>query len=487
MATTAVKQMKNFINGKWVESTSDEKLTVPNPATGEALAEVPVSTKEDVEKAVAAAEAAFESWWKTPVPDRARILFDYHQLLRKNADELAHTLTLENGKTIKESKGEIQRGIESVEAASSAPSLMMGETLPEISSGIEGATYRYPLGVVAGITPFNFPAMIPLWMAPIAVACGNTFVLKPSERTPLTAERLVELFMEAGLPEGVLNIVNGAHDVVNGLLDSPSVEGVSFVGSQPVAEYVYKRAGETGKRVQALAGAKNHAIVMPDCHMEKTVQGVANAAFGSAGQRCMATSVVAVADEVADEFIEKLREKAENLKVGDGQDDNTTINPLIRESHAERVRSYIEQGEAEGAKLVLDGRKTVAGSSNKNDLGATIFDGVTTDMSIWQNEIFGPVLSIVRISDLHEGVELANQSLFANGGVIYTESGKTAREFREHIDAGLIGVNVNVPASMAFFPFAGNKHSFYGDLGTNGKDGVRFYTRQKIVTKRWFS
>lgn len=486
MATTSVKQMKNFINGKWVESRSSEKQPVLNPATGETLAEVPISTKEDVEEAVQTAKDTFESWWKTPVPDRARILFDYHQLLREHADELAHTLTLENGKTIKESKGEIQRGIESVEAASSAPSLMMGDTLPEISSGIEGGTYRYPIGVVAGIAPFNFPAMIPLWMFPIAVACGNTFVLKPSEQTPLTSERLVELFKEAGLPEGVLNLVNGAHDVVNGILDSPGIEGVSFVGSQPIAEYVYKRAGETGKRVQALAGAKNHAIVMPDCNMEKTVQGVANAAFGSAGQRCMATSVVAVVDEIADEFIEELTKKAESLKVGDGQNADTTINPLIGEKQAERVQNYIEQGEAEGARLVLDGRKAVANSSNKSDMGATIFDQVTTDMSIWQDEIFGPVLCIVRIKDLKEGINLANHSPFANGGVIYTDSGKTAREFREYIDAGLIGVNVNVPASMAFFPFAGNKHSFYGDLGANGKDGVRFYTRQKVVTTRWF-
>lgn len=486
MVETTVKQMKNFINGKWIDAKSDQTQAVLNPATGETLAEVPISTKEDVEEAVQAAEEAFESWWKTPVPDRARILFDYHQLLRENRDELAQILTLENGKTLKESKGEIQRGIESVEAASSAPSLMMGDTLPEISSGIECGTYRYPVGVVAGITPYNFPAMIPLWMFPIAVACGNTFVLKPSERTPLTAERLVELLMEAGLPEGVLNIVNGAHDVVNGILENPSIEGVSFVGSQPVAEYVYKKAGENGKRVQALAGAKNHAIVMPDCNMEKTIQGVANAAFGSAGQRCMATSVVAVVDEIADEFIEKLTKKASSLKVGDGRNTDTTINPLIREDHADRVRSYIEQGVSEGGKLILDGRKSVADSNNKNDLGATIFDQVTTDMSIWKNEIFGPILSIVRVKDLKEGVELANHSPFANGGVIYTDSGKDAREFREHIDAGLVGVNVNVPASMAFFPFAGNKHSFYGDLGTNGKDGVQFYTRKKIVTTRWF-
>ncbi|WP_449355552.1 CoA-acylating methylmalonate-semialdehyde dehydrogenase [Virgibacillus natechei] len=483
---TTIKQMKNFINGKWVASKSSETLTVPNPATGETLAEVPISIEEDVEEAVRAAEAAFESWSKTPVPNRARILFDYHHLLRKNVDELAHILTLENGKTLKESRGEIQRGIEIVEAASGAPSLMMGETLPEIASDIEGGTYRYPLGVVAGITPFNFPAMIPLWMFPIAIASGNTFVLKPSERTPMLAERLVDLLMEAGLPEGVLNVVNGAHDVVNGILDNPGVEAVSFVGSQPVAEYVYKRAGETGKRVQALAGAKNHAIVLPDCHMEKTIEGIAGAAFGSAGQRCMATSVVAVADEIADEFIDRLLETAKGLKVGDGLDSATNVNPLIRKTHTERVRSYIEQGEKEGARLLLDGREAVRDDNKGYYLGATIFDHVTTEMSIWKEEIFGPVLSIVRIKNLEEGIKLANLSQFANGAVIYTSNGKHARAFREHIDAGLVGVNVNVPASMAFFPFAGNKHSFYGDLGANGKDGVQFYTRKKIVTTRWF-
>src|SRR5699024_949463 len=294
-----------------------------------------------------------------------------------NQEELAHILSSENGKTIKEANGEIQRGIESVEAASSAPSLMMGDTLPEISSGIEGATYRYPLGVVAGITPYNFPAMIPLWMFPIALASGNTFVLKPSERTPLTSERLVELFMEAGLPKGVLNMVNGAHDTVNGILEDPVIQAVSFVGSQPIAELVYKKASETGKRVQALAGAKNHAIVMPDCNMEKTVQGIANAAFGSAGQRCMATSDVA-----GDDFIKELSDKAETLKVGSGLDADTDINPLIRETHAERVLQYIEKGEKEGARLVIDGRKKT-GQESKNHLGATIFDGVTTDMDIW--------------------------------------------------------------------------------------------------------
>src|SRR5699024_5599468 len=338
-----------------------------------------------------------------------------------NQEELAHILSSENGKTIKEANGEIQRGIESVEAASSAPSLMMGDTLPEISSGIEGATYRYPLGVVAGITPYNFPAMIPLWMFPIALASGNTFVLKPSERTPLTSERLVELFMEAGLPKGVLNMVNGAHDTVNGILEDPDIQAVSFVGSQPIAELVYTKASETGKRVQAIAEAKIHAMVMPDCKMEKTVRGIANAAFGSAGERCTATSVVAVDDSIADDFIRDLSDKAETLKVGSGLDADTDINPLIRETHAERVLQYIEKGEKEGARLVIDGREKT-GQESKNHLGATIFDGVTTDMDIWKEEIFGPVLSIVRVKGLEEGVQLANHSPFANGAVIYTES-----------------------------------------------------------------
>lgn len=486
MITTEIKRVKNHINGEWVESTGTEVEAVPNPATGKIIAYVPLSPKEDVERAVEAAKNAYETWSKVPVPNRSRMLYKYLQLLQENKDELSKIITLENGKTLKDASGEVQRGIEAVELATSAPNLMMGQALPNIAGGIDGSIWRYPLGVVAGITPFNFPMMIPLWMFPLAIACGNTFVLKTSERTPLLAERLVELFYEAGFPKGVLNLVQGGKEVVNSILENKEIQAVSFVGSEPVARYVYETGTKYGKRVQALAGAKNHAIVMPDCNLEKTVQGVIGSAFGSSGERCMACSVVAVLDEIADEFIDALVSETRKLKVGDGFHEENYVGPLIRESHKERVIGYINSGVADGASLLVDGRQIKEDVEGGYFVGATIFDGVNQNMKIWQDEIFAPVLSIVRVRGLEEGIQLTNQSKFANGAVIYTSSGKHAQTFRDHIDAGMIGVNVNVPAPMAFFAFAGNKASFYGDLGTNGKDGVQFYTRKKVVTERWF-
>lgn len=480
----SIKIVKNFINGEWVEADATKIEDVPNPATGATIARVPFSSTHDVDRAVKVAREAYESWKDVPVPRRARILYKYHQLLENNREELAKIITLENGKSINDAKGEVQRGIETVELATATPTLMMGDALPGIAGGIDGTYYRYPLGVVGGITPFNFPMMVPLWMFPLAIACGNTFVLKPSERTPVLVEYLVNYLMEAGLPKGVLNVVHGAHDAVNGLLTHEDVAAISFVGSQPVAEHVYKTGAVHGKRVQALAGAKNHAIVMPDCHMEKTVEGILGAAFGSSGERCMACSVVVVLEDIADELVSHLVDGAKNLKVGDGMDEEAFFGPLIREAHRERVADYIDTGVKEGATLLLDGR----GVKHEKGyyLGATIFDHVTPEMKIWQDEIFGPVLSIVRVKSLEEGIEIVNRSKFANGAVIYTSSGKYAQQFREKIDAGMLGVNVNVPAPMAFFTFAGNKASFYGDLGVNGKDGVQFYTRKKIVTSRWF-
>ncbi|MEH7456103.1 methylmalonate-semialdehyde dehydrogenase (CoA acylating) [Bacillus pseudomycoides] len=486
MITTEIKRVKNHINGEWVESTGTEVEAVPNPATGKIIAYVPLSPKEDVDRAVEAAKAAYETWSKVPAPNRSRQLYKYLQLLQENKDELAKIITLENGKTLKDASGEVQRGIEAVELATSTPNLMMGQALPNIAGGIDGSIWRYPIGVVAGITPFNFPMMIPLWMFPLAIACGNTFVLKTSERTPLLAERLVELFYEAGFPKGVLNLVQGGKDVVNSILENKDIQAVSFVGSEPVARYVYETGTKYGKRVQALAGAKNHAIVMPDCNLEKTVQGVIGSAFASSGERCMACSVVAVVDEIADEFIDVLVSETRKLKVGDGFHEDNYVGPLIRESHKERVLGYINSGVADGATLLVDGRKINEEAREGYFVGATIFDDVNQDMKIWQDEIFAPVLSIVRVKDLEEGIKLTNQSKFANGAVIYTSSGKHAQTFRDNIDAGMIGVNVNVPAPMAFFAFAGNKASFYGDLGTNGKDGVQFYTRKKVVTERWF-
>ncbi|MFC0273804.1 CoA-acylating methylmalonate-semialdehyde dehydrogenase [Metabacillus herbersteinensis] len=486
MTTTTTKTIANYINGEWVPSKGNQFEQVPNPATGEILAEVAISTKEDVDHAVQAANEAFKLWSKTPVPKRARILFKYQQLLVENYEELARLITSENGKNLDEARGEVQRGIECVEFAAGAPTLMMGSVLPDIATDIESGMYRYPVGVIGGITPFNFPMMVPCWMFPLAIACGNTFVLKPSERTPVLAARLVELFTEAGLPNGVLNIVNGAHDVVNGLLEHKDIKAISFVGSQPVAEYIYKTAAAHGKRVQALAGAKNHSIVLADANYDKAVQGIIGAAFGSAGERCMACSVVAVVDEIADEFVARLVQAANDIQMGNGLDEDVFLGPVIRDSHLERVLDYIELGQNEKAKLVRDGRIDAKKHEQGYFLGATIFDNVTEDMKIWKDEIFAPVLSIVRVKDLEDAINLTNKSEFANGAVLYTSSGKAVREFRENIEAGMLGVNVNVPAPMAFFPFSGWKKSFYGDLHANGKDGVEFYTRKKMVTQRWF-
>ncbi|NUK30218.1 CoA-acylating methylmalonate-semialdehyde dehydrogenase [Parageobacillus sp. VR-IP] len=486
MTTTAeVQTLKNYIGGQWVEATSGKTEVVPNPATGEVLAYVPISSKEDLNKAVAAAKEAFKTWSKTPVPRRARILFKYQQLLVEHWEELARLVTLENGKSYNEAYGEVQRGIECVEFAAGVPTLMMGRQLPDIATDIESGMYRYPIGVVGGITPFNFPMMVPCWMFPLAIACGNTFVLKPSERTPMLANRLAELFKEAGLPDGVLNIVHGAHEVVNGLLEHPDVKAISFVGSQPVGEYVYKTAAAYGKRVQALTGAKNHSIVMPDADLDLAVQQIINAAFGSAGERCMAASVVVTVGDIADTFVEKLVKAANEIKIGNGLDEDVFLGPVIRESHKERTVKYIELGEKEGALLVRDGRKDAATNANGYFIGPTIFDRVTTDMTIWKDEIFAPVLSIVRVNTLDEAIEVANKSPFANGACIYTRDGSNVRKFRDEIDAGMLGVNLGVPAPMAFFPFSGWKNSFYGDLHANGMDGVEFYTRKKMVTARW--
>ncbi|MEB3101956.1 CoA-acylating methylmalonate-semialdehyde dehydrogenase [Ferviditalea candida] len=484
-ATDEVKKLSNYINGQWVESGTERYDDVPNPATGELLCRVPISTRGDLELAVQAAKQAFKTWSKVPVPKRARILFKYQQLLVDHWEELARMVTLENGKSYEEAYGEVLRGIECVEFAAGVPTLMMGSVLPDIASEIESAMYRYPVGVVGGITPFNFPMMVPSWMFPLAIACGNTFVLKPSERTPMLANRLAELFAEAGLPDGVLNIVHGAHDVVNGLLAHPDVRAISFVGSQPVAEYVYKTGTAHGKRVQALAGAKNHSIVMPDADLDHAVTQIITAAYGSAGERCMAASVVVTVGGIADELVQRLAQAADGLNMGNGLEEGVFLGPLIREAHKQRTIQYIEAGENQGAVLIRDGRQDDRTHGPGYFLGPTLFDGVTTEMKIWQDEIFAPVLSIVRVNTLDEAIELTNESPFANGACLYTRSAANIRKFREEIDAGMLGVNLAVPAPMAFFPFSGWKNSFYGDLHANGKDGVEFYTRKKMITARY--
>lgn len=485
MATTIITTLKNYINGVWVEAKTEKYQGVPNPATGEELAQVPISSREDVDAAVQAAKEAFKIWSKTPVPKRARILFKYQQLLVNNWSELAKLVTLENGKSFKEAYGEVQRGIECVEFAAGAPSLMMGKQLPDIATNMESGMYRYPVGVVGGITPFNFPMMVPCWMFPLAIACGNTFVLKPSERTPLLANRLAELFKEAGLPDGVFNIVHGAHDVVNSFLEHRDVPAISFVGSQPVAEYVYKTATANGKRVQALAGAKNHTIVMPSADLDATVKEIIGAAYGSAGERCMACSVVVAVDDVAEPLIKKLVDAADHIKIGNGLEEDVFLGPVIRQEHKERTAKYIESGEQEGAILIRDGREDEVYHENGYFIGPTIFDKVTPSMKIWKDEIFAPVLSIIRVKSLEEAISLTNQSDFGNGACLFTKDGSDVRYFRENIEAGMLGVNIGVPAPMAFFPFSGWKNSFYGDLHANGTDGVEFYTKRKMVTARW--
>ena len=481
----SIIHIQNYIGGQWVASASERIEEVPNPATGETIALVPHSSKEEVRHAIQAASDAFPLWKNTAVPKRSKILFKYQQLLVEHWDDLAKLITIENGKSYSEAYGEVLRGIECVEFAAGAPTLMMGSVLPDIATGLESAMYRYPIGVVGGITPFNFPMMVPCWMFPLAIACGNTFVLKPSERTPILAGRLAELMTEAGLPAGVLNIVHGSHDVVNELLENETVSAISFVGSQPVAEYVYKTAAAHGKRVQALAGAKNHSIVLPDANLELTVKEIINASFGSAGERCMATSVVVAVGDVADPLIAKLVETASQLSMGDGSESDYFLGPVIRQSHKERTISYIEGAEQDGAALLLDGREAAKQQENGYFIGPTIFDHVTSEMKIWQDEVFAPVLSIVRVDTFDEAIALSNQSEFANGGVLYTDSAKAIRYYRDHIDAGMLGINVGVPAPMAFFPFSGYKKSFYGDLHANGKDGVEFYTRKKVIVARY--
>ncbi|KHD85148.1 CoA-acylating methylmalonate-semialdehyde dehydrogenase [Bacillus ginsengihumi] len=478
-----VRKLKNYINGEWVESRTTQYEDVYNPATKEVIARVPLSTREDVEYAAKVAQEAFDKWKIVPVQKRARILFNYQQLLTQHKEELARLITLENGKSFSEALGEVGRGIENVEFAAGAPTLMMGDSLSTIATDVEVSNYRYPIGVIGGIAPFNFPMMVPCWMFPMAIAVGNSFILKPSEKTPLLTEKLAELLQEAGLPNGVFNMVYGAHDVVNGILDHPDIKAISFVGSKPVGEYVYKRGSENLKRVQALTGAKNHIIVLNDADLEEATTNIINSAFGSAGERCMACSVVTVEEGIADQFISRLVEKTKNIQMGNGLDDGVLLGPVIREENKKRTIRYIEKGIEEGASMIVDGRERQ--SEEGFFIGPTIFDHVTTEMTIWKDEIFAPVLSIIRVENLKEAIKVANKSEFANGSCIFTTNASAIRYFRENIDAGMLGINLGVPAPMAFFPFSGWKSSFYGTLHANGKDSVDFYTHKKVVTARY--
>src|ERR687897_455658 len=478
------REVRNFVGGRWEERDGRETEPVYDPATGQVIAETPLSTREDVDRAVKAAEAAFPEWSATPVVQRTQVLFRYKILLEDHFEELRDLVTLENGKDARDAGGEVRRGIEVVEFACGMPTLMMGETVRNVARGIDNRSYRYPLGVVAAIAPFNFPCMIPLWTLPIAIGAGNTYILKPSERTPLTSIKLGELLAEAGLPEGVFNIVHGAHDAVNAILEHPGIEAVSFVGSQPVAEHVYRVGCAHGKRVQALAGAKNSMIAMPDAVLERAVPNIISSAYGNAGERCLAGSVLITVGEAGDRVVEAVREAASAMKVGPGYE-NGELKPLIRDSHRSRVKDYVDLGESEGANVALDGRDPPL--SEGFFFGPTILDNVTGDMRIAREEIFGPVLSVVRVDSLEEAIEFTNGSPFGNACSIYTENGAAVRHWRENIEAGMLGVNVGVAAPMAFFPFNGVKNSFYGDLHVTGKDGVRFFTENKVEISRWLS
>lgn len=482
---STARVIPNLVNGQWVESTASETLPIPNPATGDELARVPLSEAAEVRAAVAHARDAWPAWRDTPVIERAQVLFRLKGLLDARLQDLTRSVTAENGKTLDEARGEVQRGIEVVEFACGMPTLMQGASLANVSRGVDTVMWRTSLGVVAGITPFNFPAMIPLWMSPIAIAAGNCFVHKPSERTPMTSNLIAELWIEAGLPPGVLSVTHGAKAVVDALLTDPDVSAISFVGSQPVAAYVYATAAAHGKRVQALAGAKNYVVVTPDADMRRAADIVLSSAFGNAGERCLASSVVITVGNAADSLTPILIERARDMRVGDGGDSATEMGPVIRAEHCARVEGFIEQGMAEGATLALDGRSPADERGSGYYLRPSVFTDVRPEMAIAREEIFGPVLSVMAAADLNEAIEVANRSRFGNAAVICTSSGAAARTFQMGIQAGMVGVNVGVPAPVAWFPFAGWKQSFYGDLHATGMDAVNFYTERKVVTSRW--
>jgi malonate-semialdehyde dehydrogenase (acetylating) / methylmalonate-semialdehyde dehydrogenase len=449
------------------------------------LARVPLSSGADLDAAVAAARAALPEWRAVSVIERARRLFTLRQALDARREDLARSVTTEMGKTIADARAEVARMIEMVEAACAIPTTMQGRILEDVSRNVDAETVRQPVGVCAAIVPFNFPAMVPFWFLPFAIACGNSFILKPSEQVPLTQQLAFEALDELDLPAGVVNLVNGGREVVEGILAHPGIDAVSFVGSAPVARIVYERAAKAGKRVQALGGAKNHMVVLPDAVIDKTVDGIIGSAFGAAGQRCMAGSVVVTVGEAHDKLMPPLRDAAAALRVGDGLDESTQLGPVVSEQARERIRGAIERGVEQGAELTLDGRDVADGAGCF--LGASILDGVTPDMEAWREEIFGPVLSVLRVDSLDDAIETVNSSRFGNGVSIFTESGAAVRRFRHEVEAGKIGVNIGVAAPVAFFPFSGWKDSFLGDLHAHGTDAVDFYTRKKTVTSRWFS
>jgi len=475
-----------WVAGRRQRATTTRFGDVTNPATGVVTRKVPFCNPADIDNAVKAAAAAAPGWGDTPPLRRARVMQKFLQLLQANQKELAGLVTEEHGKTLPDAMGSVQRGIEVVEFACGVPHLLKGEHSENVGSGVDCHTVRQPVGVCAGITPFNFPVMVPLWMFPVAIACGNAFVLKPSEKVPSASMRMAELFKEAGLPDGVLNVVHGDKEAVDAILNHPGIHAVSFVGSTPIAKYIYETCAKNGKRVQALGGAKNHAVVLPDADLEFTADALIGAAYGSAGERCMAISAVVAVGACADPLVKLLKKKAEAIVVGPGDKEGVDMGPLVTAQHRDKVAGYVDQGVKEGAKLVVDGRGLkVRGSENGNFLGTTLFDNVTPEMKIYRDEIFGPVLIVLRAKTLDDAIALVNRNPYANGTAIFTESGGAARRFENEIQVGMVGVNVPIPVPVAFYSFGGWKSSLFGDLHVHGMEGVKFYTRTKAITTRW--
>jgi len=486
MQTVQTDLLANYVNGRWVTPNAPEWLDVRNPATAETLARVPLSTAADVDATVVMAEQAFDGWRRTPVTERISYLFKLRQLIEDSFEDVARTITLEAGKTIAEARAELRRGVENVEVAAGLPSLGMGYNIEDVASGIDEFMIRQPLGVVAAIVPFNFPAMIPLWFLPYAIACGNCFVLKPSERVPLTMQRIFGLLDQVGLPPGVVSLVNGSSTAVNALLDHPAVRAVSFVGSSPVARYVYERCAKAGKRVQCQGGAKNPVVIMPDADMDTSLRVVLDSAFGCAGQRCLAASVAVPVAEAQETFTPMLLEAARSRKVGFGLDPGVELGPVISAQSRQRIVGLVDRGVAQGGALLVDGRHVrVQGLENGHFLGATVLDVPDARNELAQTEIFGPVLSLTKAATLDEGLAIVNASAFGNMACIFTSSGAVARRFRYEARVGNVGINIGTPAPMAFFPFSGSKGSFFGDLHAQGQDAIEFYMEKKVVVERW--
>jgi malonate-semialdehyde dehydrogenase (acetylating) / methylmalonate-semialdehyde dehydrogenase len=488
MTTTTLLPCPHYIGGEW-RNASSSGTPVYNPSTGDVIAECPAGNAADVNDAVEAAWQAFPAWRETPAVDRARVFFRYRQLVEQNFDAICHSVSREHGKTFAEARGSVFRGLENIEYACGVPSLLFGDTLENIARNVDCETVLQPLGVCAGITPFNFPAMVPLWMYPLGIACGNTFVLKPSEKVPLTANLLGQLLEQAGCPKGVFNIVHGGRECVDTLLTHPKVRAISFVGSSPVARYIHETGTRHGKRVQANGGAKNYIVIMPDADVPKTVEALATAAFGCAGERCMAGSTAITVGKAAERLLPSLVDAARAIKVGrtDRPSPQPDMGPVITAQHRDRVVQLVAGGEEQGAKVIADGRGVKVPDAPRGFyLGATIVDGVQASMTLAREEVFGPVLNVMRMDDLDAAIAQTNASAFGNGAAIFTNSGHAAREFKHRVKAGMVGINVGVPATMAMFPFSGWDDSFYGDLHIQGREAVQFYTQQKVVTTRWF-